>query len=86
MMSLNSQRSVRITGFDKFGQNYLNPIIKFTIVYGDHTIYRRYSEFEKLMNDLGRRYEGFILPELPPKEGIKSNFSYFWGVDEAFLN
>lgn len=38
------------------------------------------------MNDLSRRYEGFILPELPPKEGIKSNLSYFWGVDEAFLN
>lgn len=38
------------------------------------------------MNDLASRYEGCILPELPPKEGIKSNLSYFRGVDEAFLN
>lgn len=26
------------------------------------------------------------MPELPPKEGIKSNLSYFRGIDEAFLN
>ena len=38
------------------------------------------------MHHLSRKYEGHILPELPPKEGIKSNLSYFWGVDEAFLN
>ena len=38
------------------------------------------------MRYLNKKYEGFILPELPPKEGIKSNLSYFWGVDEAFLN
>lgn len=38
------------------------------------------------MNDLGRRFEGFILPELPPKEGLQSNFTYFRGVDEEFLN
>jgi len=38
------------------------------------------------MRHLNKRWEGFILPELPPKEGIKSNLSYFWGVDEAFLN
>jgi hypothetical protein len=86
MMSLKSYKSVQIAGYDKFGQNYLNPIIKFHITFGEHSVYRRYSEFERLMNDLSRRYEGFILPELPPKEGIKSNLSYFWGVDEAFLN
>ena len=38
------------------------------------------------MGYLDRKYEGFVLPELPPKEGIKSNLSYFWGVDESFLN
>mgnify|MGYP000861658935 CR=1 FL=1 len=38
------------------------------------------------MNYLNRRYEGFILPELPLKEGLKSNLSYFYGVDEGFLN
>lgn len=26
------------------------------------------------------------MPELPPKEGIKSNLSYIWGIDEAFLD
>jgi hypothetical protein len=35
---------------------------------------------------LTKQYEGFILPELPPKEGVKRNFSYFWGINEAFLN
>jgi hypothetical protein len=38
------------------------------------------------MNYLNRKYEGYCLPELPPKEGIKRNLSYFWGIDEAFLN
>jgi len=38
------------------------------------------------MKYLEIQYEGFILPELPPKEGIKSNLSYFRGIDEGFLN
>ncbi len=32
-----------------------------------------------------RKYEGTILPEMPPKEGIKGNLSIFWGPDKAFL-
>lgn len=35
---------------------------------------------------LNIKYEGLILPELPPKEGIKYNLSYLTGIDEAFLN
>jgi len=38
------------------------------------------------MNYLDKKYEGFILPELPPKEGFKHNLQYFLGLDEAFLN
>lgn len=45
MMSLQSEKSVRITGYDKFGQNYLNPIIKYHINFGEYSVYRRYSEF-----------------------------------------
>jgi hypothetical protein len=33
------------------------------------------------------KYEGIVLPEMPPKEGIKGNINYFWrsGVNEHFL-
>ena len=85
-MRTTSNKSVQIRGYDKFGQNYFNPIIKYRIIYKETSIYRRYSEFDNLMRYLNKRWEGFILPELPPKEGIKSNLSYFWGVDEGFLN
>ena len=81
-----AKKQVYISGYDKFGQNYLTPIIKYHVIFGEYEVYRRYSEFDNLMGLLNRRYEGFILPQLPPKEGIKSNLSYFWGVDEAFLN
>ena len=45
MMTLKSEKSAQITGYDKFGQNYFNPIIKFRIIFGEHSVYRRYSEF-----------------------------------------
>lgn len=57
-----TQKPVQITGYDKFGQNYLNPIIKYRIVYKDKTVYRRYTEFEYLMRTISKQYEGFILP------------------------
>lgn len=85
-MRTTSLKQVQIRGFDKFGQNYLNPIIKYRVIYKEKSVNRRYTEFENLMRYLNKRYEGFILPELPLKEGIKSNLSYFRGVDEAFLN
>lgn len=47
---------MRIVGYDKYGQNYLNPIIKYHIVYKDKNVFRRYSEFERLMAILGRKY------------------------------
>ena len=76
-----SQKQATIRGYDKFGQNYFNPIIKYKVIFKDHSVFRRYSEFDNLMKYLNKRYEGFILPDLPPKEGIKSNLSYFRGVD-----
>ncbi len=39
------QKQVQIRGYDKFGQNYLNPIIKYRMVYKEKAIYRRYTEF-----------------------------------------
>jgi hypothetical protein len=80
------EKQVFIKGFDKYGQNYFNPIIKYRICYQERSVYRRYTEFENLMKYLNSKYEGFILPELPPKEGLKANFTSFWGLDEAFLN
>ena len=60
--------------------------IKYYISFGEKRIWRRYSEFEKLMAFLNQKYEGVILPEMPPKEGIKGNLTYFWGIDKNFLD
>jgi hypothetical protein len=38
-----THKKVQITGYDKFGQNYFNPIIKYRIVFDDKVVYRRYT-------------------------------------------
>lgn len=46
----------------------MNPVIKYQIVYKDqHVTWRRYSEIEKLLAYLRVKYEGIVLPEMPPK-------------------
>ena len=48
--------------------------------------WRRYSEIEKLVLYLERKYEGVPLPKMPPKEGIKGGITQLLsGVDEVFL-
>ncbi len=42
-MPYSLDKKIQITGYDKFGQNYFNPIIKFRIVYDDKVVYRRYT-------------------------------------------
>jgi hypothetical protein len=51
-----SNKQIQIRSYDKFGQNYFQPIIKFRMVYKDKAVYRRYTEFENLMKYLNRRY------------------------------
>ena len=49
----------------------INPVIKYQIRYNQRFItWRRYSEIERLMIYLRRKYEGIALPDMPPKEGI----------------
>lgn len=43
MMRIESKKSIQITGYDKFGQNFINPIIKYRIVCGSTAVYRRYT-------------------------------------------
>ena len=43
MMAVETKKQVNITGFDKFGQSFLSPIIKYRIVYDDSIVYRRFS-------------------------------------------
>ena len=50
------KKQVLISGYDKFGQNYLTPIIKYHIIFGEHEVYRRFSEFDNLMALLNRKY------------------------------
>ena len=40
-----SQKQVQIRGYDKFGQNYFNPIIKYRVLFKEKSVYRRYTEF-----------------------------------------
>ena len=64
----------------------MNPVIKFQIIYkNSYTTWRRYSEIERLMVYLRKKYEGVVLPEMPPKQGLKSGFTYLWGIDKTFL-
>ena len=65
----------------------INPVIKYQIRYNQRFItWRRYSEIERLMIYLRRKYEGIALPDMPPKEGIKGGITQLWsGVDDYFL-
>lgn len=74
-----SKELVDIIRFEKMGQDLMNPVIKYQIVYKNKFYtWRRYSEIEKLLTYLRFKYEGIVLPEMPPKEGIKGNLVYFW--------
>lgn len=42
-MPMQTNKKVSITGFDKFGQSFLTPIIKYRIVMDDKIVYRRFS-------------------------------------------
>lgn len=42
----------KITKYEKFSADYMNPVIKYTVVYKNSRVLRRFSEFEKLINTL----------------------------------
>lgn len=52
----NSLKKAQIRGYDKFGQNYFNPIIKYRVTFQEKAVYRRYTEFENLMKYLNKRF------------------------------
>lgn len=83
--SVDLAQVARITSYEKFSTDYVNSVIKYYVEFKGNKVLRRFSEFEKLINVLREKYEGCILPKLPPKEGIKAGMNYFWGIDEAFL-
>ena len=81
-----AEEQISVTRFEKTGQDFMNPVIKFQITFrNEFTTWRRYSEIERLMGYLRTKYEGVVLPEMPPKEGIKGGFNYLWGIDGTFL-
>jgi hypothetical protein len=50
--SRDEARRAKITQYEKFSADYINPVIKYTIVYDNHKVLRRFSDFEKLINIL----------------------------------
>lgn len=44
-MRKNTIKQVQIRGYDKFGQNFFNPIIKYRVTFKEKSVYRRYTEF-----------------------------------------
>ncbi len=72
--------------FTKANKDMFTTVIKYKIVLkGKNPVWRRYSEFDKLMRYFHNKYPGILLPEIPPKEGINQGLTLLKGVDEAFL-
>jgi hypothetical protein len=57
-----NKKKVRIPSYEKYSIDYVKSVIKYKIEYRGISVQRRYSDFEKLMTSLNRKYEGIILP------------------------